>query len=107
LIKLPKHQSLYNQPPPYQPKQQKQLTIQQALNLAVQHHSAGDLPKAESLYNQVLQSEPNQFVALHFLGVIAHQVGKNDRAEDLIRKAFSINPDYANAHNNLGLAFKE
>ena len=45
---------------------------------------------------------PNQPIALHLLGVIAHQVGKNDIAVDLIKGAFSIKPDYAEAHNNLG-----
>jgi Tfp pilus assembly protein PilF len=43
------------------------LTIQQAIDLAVQHHQAGDLPKAESVYQQILQTDPNQPVALHLL----------------------------------------
>jgi len=61
-----------------QPGRQQTLTIQQSLDLAVQHHNAGDLPKAEGIYRQILQSEPNQPVALNLLGVIARQVGKND-----------------------------
>ena len=81
--------------------------IQQALDLAVQHHNAGDLAKAEGLYQQVLQADPRQPVALHLLGVIAHQEGKNDVAVDLITQALAIRPDYADAHNNLGNAFKE
>ena len=39
--------------------------------------------------------------------MIAHQVGKHDTAVDLITKALAIKPDYAEAHNNLGIAFKE
>jgi len=81
--------------------------IQQALDLAVQHHNAGDLAKAEGLYQQVLQADPRQPVALHLLGVIAHQEGKNDVAVDLITQALAIKPDFADAHNNLGNAFKE
>ena len=73
------------------PEQQQTLTIQQALDLAVQHHTAGRLPQAESIYNQILQSDPDQPVALHLLGVIAHQVGKNDSNQlflkRLLRKA--------------------
>ena len=88
------------------PEQQQTLTIQQALDLAVQHHTAGRLPQAESIYNQILQSDPDQPVALHLLGVIAHQVGKHDTAVDLITKALAIKPDYAEAHSNLGLALK-
>ena len=57
------------------PEQQQTLTIQQGLDLAVQHHTAGRLPQAESIYKQILQSHPDQPVALHQLGVIANQVG--------------------------------
>lgn len=86
---------------------QQTLAIQHAINLAIQHHTAGDFPKAESLYQQVLMTDPNQHVALHLLGVIAHQVGKNDVAVDLIIKALTIKPSYAEAHFNLGNVFKE
>ena len=55
------------------PEQKQTLTIQQAMDLAVQHHNAGDLTKAEGIYKQILQSDPDQHVALHLLGVIAHQ----------------------------------
>ena len=82
------------------------LTIQQAIDLAVQHHTAGDLPKAEGIYQQILQAEPNQPVALHLLGVITHQVGKNNIAVELITKAIAIKPDYAEAHSNLGNTLK-
>ena len=41
------------------------LTLQQALDLAVEHHQAGDLPQAEHIYNQILQADPNQPQALH------------------------------------------
>jgi tetratricopeptide (TPR) repeat protein len=85
---------------------QQALTIEQALDLAMQHHAAGRLPEAEKIYQQILQIGPNQPVALHLLGVIAHQVGKNDIAVGLITKALAIKPDYAEAHNNLGLAFQ-
>ncbi|MDP6014272.1 MAG: tetratricopeptide repeat protein [Alphaproteobacteria bacterium] len=82
----------------------KALTVLQALNLAVQHHSAGRLSEAESVYRQILQSHPDQIDALHLLGAIANQVGKNDIAIDLITKAIAIKPDFAEAHNNLGNA---
>ena len=86
------------------PEQQQTLTIQQAIDLAVQHHTAGRLPEAENIYQQILQSEPDHPTALHLLGVIAHQVGKNDTAVDLIARALVLNPDLAEAHSYLGLA---
>lgn len=78
--------------------------IEQALGLAVEHHSAGRLAEAEKIYNQILQTEPAQPVALHLLGVVAHQVGQNEAAVDLINKALAAAPDYLEAHFNLGNA---
>ena len=83
------------------------MTIQLDIDLALRHHTAGRLPQAESICQQILQSDPNQPVALHLLGVIAHQVGKNDTAVDLITKALTFKPDFAEAHSNLGNALKE
>jgi tetratricopeptide (TPR) repeat protein len=86
---------------------QQTLAIQEFIDLAVQHHNEGRLPEAESIYQQILQDNPNQPDALHLLGVIAHQVGKNDIAVDLITKAIAIKPDFAEAHNNLGNALRD
>ena len=83
------------------------LTVQDAIDLAVQRHTAGRLSEAEYIYNQILEADPNQPVALHLLGVVAHQVGKNKVAADLIGKAIAIRPDYAEAHSNLGAVLKE
>ena len=72
------------------PEQQQMLTLQQALDLAIQHHRAGRLPQAESIYKQILQGDPNQPVVLQLLGVSAHQAGNNDVAVDLITKVLAI-----------------
>ncbi len=93
--------------PENQSLKQQTMTIQQALDLGVQHHSAGQLAEAESIYQKILQAEPNQPVALNLLGVIAHQTGKYDIAVNLITRALAINPEFAEAHNNLGLVYKE
>ncbi len=86
---------------------QRTLTIEQAIDLAVELQNSGRLPESESIYQQILQLEPNQPIAQHLLGVIAHKVGKNDIAVELIGKALAIKPDYAEAHYNLGLALQE
>jgi len=88
-------------------EQQQTLTIQQAIDLAVQHHNAGRLPEAENIYQQILQTNPDQPDALQLLGLIAHQVGKNDTAVDLITRALAIKPDLAEAHSNLGLVLQD
>ncbi len=83
------------------------LTIQQAIDLAAQHHKEGRLSQAETAYQRILESDPNQPIALHLLGVVAHQTGKNDVAVDLITRAIAIDPDLAEAHSNLGTALRE
>jgi len=88
-------------------EQEQTLTLQQALELAVQHHTAGELLEAEGIYQQILQADPKQPVALHLLGVVAHQVGKNDISVDLITKALAIVPEYAEAHCNLGISLND
>ena len=40
------------------------------------------------------------------MGVIAYQEGDAHRAIELIGKAIALRPDYAEAHNNLGIALK-
>ncbi|MDP6353069.1 MAG: tetratricopeptide repeat protein [Alphaproteobacteria bacterium] len=87
--------------------EQRKPTIQQTIDLARRHHGAGRLPEAESIYRQILEACPNQPVALHMLGVMAHQVKNDDRAVDLITKAVTIKPDYTLAHFNLGIVLGE
>jgi predicted TPR repeat methyltransferase len=79
-----------------------QLTEQFAV--ALSHHKAGRLAEAERLYRQICAVDPDHAGSLHFLGVLAGQVGRNDLAIDLIGRALALKPDYAEAHYNLGRA---
>ena len=72
----------------------------------MQHHLAERFPEAESIYRQILNADPDHPGALHLLGVIALQSGKNDHAVEFITKALAIKPDYAEAHSNLGVALQ-
>ena len=82
---------------------QQTLALQQALDIAVEHHQAGDLLKAEGIYQKIIQAAPDHSQAVHLLGVIAHQRGQNEKSVELIIKALNINPEFAEAHNNLGI----
>ena len=83
-----------------------QMSIQQALDLAVQHHQAARLTEAEAIYRKVLEAEPGNAVANHLLGIVAHQTGHHEAAIELISKALVSNPGYAEAHNNLANVLK-
>jgi len=82
-------------------------TVAEALALAVRYHRAGALSQAEPIYRQILSLDPQHVVALHLLGVIAHQRGDNDRAIDCITRALRLKPDYVEAHANLGVVLRE
>jgi predicted O-linked N-acetylglucosamine transferase (SPINDLY family) len=83
------------------------LTLPQALQVAVQHHQAGDLQQAQTIYQQVLQVQPDNSDALHLLGLIALQLQNYDEAIDLIQQAIRINNTVPNYYNSLGNAFRE
>jgi protein O-GlcNAc transferase len=81
------------------------MTLADALDLAMGHHQAGDLPAAEGLYRQILRDDPDNVDALHLLGLVAHQTGRGDLAIETIGRALRHRPDFAEAHANLGTVF--
>jgi protein O-GlcNAc transferase len=84
-----------------------QLTVEQAMQIAFQHHQAGRLAEAENVYRQVLSVAPNHADALHLRGVIALQSGRLDPAVELIRQAIALRPTFADAYANLGKALTQ
>lgn len=80
------------------------VTIPQAIDIALRHHNAGELQQAEVIYRQILDIQPDHPDVLHLLGLIAHQVGRNDAAIELIGKALSLFSGNPLFHGNLGSA---
>ena len=80
--------------------------ISQAIRAAMQYHLNGNLSEAEKIYQQIIKIQPTHPEALHFSGVIALQVGDHVSAIEKIRKAVAEEPEYADAHNNLGQAYE-
>jgi len=74
------------------------------LDLGLKHHQLGNLEQAEKIYRQILQLDPNDVNALHLLGVVCLQRGKNEMAIEYLSQALLGKPDFAEAHNNLGNA---
>src|SRR5579885_2940222 len=81
-------------------------TISQALATAADHHRAGPFGPAERIYRSILQAHPRHPDALHLLGLIAHEAGRDDMAVDYIRQAITVRADVAAFHGSLGLAYQ-
>lgn len=79
----------------------------QLLKEAIKQHQGGQLDQAESGYRQVLAASPANADALHYLGVLMHQLGNSQEGARLIRKAVNHCPDYVDAHKNLGNVLQE
>ena len=80
-------------------------TVQNLFADACRHHQAGRLQEAERAYRQFLEVNPRQPDALHLLGVLANQSGRQAAAVDLIGQAIGLRGDVPVYHNNLGIAF--
>ena len=78
----------------------------QILQDAIEHHQAGRFREAEALYQTILKQEPRHADALHLLGVMAHQLGRNDVAVQMIVEAIRINPNEPGYYNNCGEAYR-
>src|ERR1041384_6764049 len=72
---------------------------------AVELHQRGRLQEAEQHYRQILTRDPGHADSLHLLGVLAHQVGRNELAVELIGKALTTNDRVPEFHYNIGLAY--
>src|SRR5262245_25669866 len=57
---------------------------------ALDHHRAGRLSQAQIYYRRVLAAQPKHADAMHLLGVVAHELGENTDAIELIRKAIEL-----------------
>src|SRR5690242_9680693 len=66
-----------------------------------EHMRAGRLPGAEQVCRQILQSLPNESLALAHLGIIATQAGQLPAAVELLRKAVFNAPWSAEHYYNL------
>lgn len=79
-----------------------ELSLEEALALAIHCHRSSELQTAEALYRRILDTAPDNVDALHFLGVLLHQRDRSDEAVKLIERSLILNPDHADRYNNLG-----
>ncbi|MGA3067138.1 MAG: tetratricopeptide repeat protein [Tepidisphaeraceae bacterium] len=79
------------------------VTIEEALQMGLRRHKAGQLEEAENIYRRILATEPTQSDALHLLGLLAYQVGNKGAGLELIEQAIRIEPGVSEYHSNRGM----
>ena len=78
----------------------------QLLNKALAHHQAGRLADAKTLYTRILSAQPKHPDALHFMGLLACQIGQSEAGIALMRESIGAHasPIY---YNNFGNALRD
>ena len=84
----------------------RELTVDEAIALAIQLQQQNHLAEAAKLYAGVLEVAPHHPDALHYTGLLAHQQGRTDEAVDLIGQSLALSPDQADWHSNLGIVLQ-
>ena len=72
-----------------------ELTIDQALQKAVEAQKAGQVQEADCLYTAILKAQPKHPDANHNLGVLAVSVGNAQEALPFLKAALEANPSIA------------
>jgi predicted TPR repeat methyltransferase len=84
-----------------------ELDDRQALHVAVELHRRGHHDVAEPVYRSVLELNPGDANATHFLGLLQVQRGRLEEGTALMRRSLQLDPGVASWHNNLGNALLE
>src|SRR5262252_9196438 len=85
---------------------ERELTLDEALIIAIQLQKNEQLAEAEAVYSRILKLAPNHGQALHYAGVLAYQQGRATEATVLIEKSLELMPDQPDYYNNLGIVLQ-
>lgn len=81
--------------------------MREKLVQALACHQQGRLNEAQRLYTEILEVAPDNFDALHLLGVLLAQLGRLQEAEQLVSQALQWQPDSTAALLHLGNVLKD
>jgi protein O-GlcNAc transferase len=70
-------------------------------------HQAGRLAEAQGLYRQVLAQEPGNADAMHYLGLLLHQLGQTASGLELLQKSVQLSRHVASYRNNLAMVLQQ
>ena len=84
----------------------RELTLEEGISLAILLQKHEQFVEAQEVYHRVLETSPDHPRALHYAGVLAHQLGRNDEALGLIERSLALGPDQADWYSNLGIVLQ-
>ncbi|TWA74453.1 Flp pilus assembly protein TadD [Azospirillum brasilense] len=76
-------------------------TLDEALAIALDLHTAGRTEEAETLYERILDAVPDEPNALHLYGLLCAQGGRLEQAADLLGRAVALRPGQPEYRANL------
>jgi predicted TPR repeat methyltransferase len=85
---------------------ERDVTVGEAMQMALTFQQRGQLAEAEKIYERVLEVAPDHPDIVHFYGVLLHQLGRSDEAIATIRRSLELEPDRAECYNNLGIILR-
>ncbi len=80
----------------------KELSIEEAMRLAISMQQQGALDNAEEVYRRILSIEPGHAGAKHFLGLAVYHLNRKAEGIALVHESIALVPGEADWHSNLG-----
>lgn len=82
------------------------IDLVETFNSAFRLQQEGQLVEAETLYRAILAAAPDHPGSHHLLGLVEHQLGRDEAALQSIKRAIALNDNEPNYHNNLGTVYR-
>ena len=79
-----------------------EMTLQQALDYAIQLQRAGKAADAENIYQQILKADPRHGPTLQMLARLYYETGRHPQAAETLQRAIAVDPKNPDLLGNLG-----
>lgn len=77
------------------------------LQKAINCHNAGDYAAAEVLYREIIATNPSDYNAFHYIGVLLYQTDRFDEALTALLHSVDLNASDPYVHNNLAALYRK
>ena len=86
---------------------EKNLSLEETFDLAVEKHKLKHFEVAEELYNKILIKKPNHIQTIFLLGTLFMEINNLKSAINFFQRAIRLQPKHALAYSNLGMIYME